>query len=156
MMHLAVSHDTATPRAPWARSGAAADLHPITDPAERALLERLRTASVSVQLAPRVEPFKFCALIEAAPDREADAYLDALLRVAPGALGRPLLIRRQGAAGPSFDEAWLLALISAARRGDTASLRFAVASRTRSDTDGRALSRSLGFIATGLAGRLHT
>ena len=101
------------------------------------------------QLAPRVDPFRYCALIEAAPDRAAGAYADGLLHVLPRALGRPLLVRRPGAAGPSFDEAWIVGLVEAVRRDDAASAGFALASRVP-----KPFRRPLAFLFHGLARRL--
>lgn len=147
MLHLAASHDAVIPVSPHEAAGN--DPRPITDEAAIQLLHLLRARAIDTQLAPRVEPFHFCALIEATPDRAAEAYLDGLLHVLPQALGRPLLIRRPGPARASFDEAWIIGLIEAAARDDTASLRFAIASRVA-----RAYRRPIGFLVKGLACRL--
>ncbi|MEM9784097.1 MAG: hypothetical protein AAF899_16680 [Pseudomonadota bacterium] len=122
---------------------------PLTEPADVLLLGKLREQAIDAQLAPRVEPFHFCAVIEASPDRAAGAYLAGLLHVLPKAIDRPLLIRRPGAILPSFDEAWILGMVSAMRRDDAASLRFAIASRVE-----RPFRRPLAFIIRGLADRL--
>ncbi|MGF1551589.1 MAG: hypothetical protein ACFBWO_03685 [Paracoccaceae bacterium] len=120
---------------------------------ERRLLRLLRRRAALTCLRPRIEPFLFCAALEATPERDADACLDAVLRVAPHALGRRFRMHHPSAAGVSFDEAWLLGLLRAYRRGDHRSAAFALASRCR-----HALRRPFGALANGLATRLdpHT
>ncbi|MEM6486995.1 MAG: hypothetical protein AAF677_01800 [Pseudomonadota bacterium] len=147
-MQLAATRDVVAPTARHRCAGD--DPAPTLDATSLALLQVVRARAIDAQLAPRVEPYRFCALIEASPDRAAESYIDGLLHVLPQALGRPVLIRRPGPAPTSFDEAWLIGLIMAARRGDQASVRFGLASRVH-----RPFRRSLGFLVVGIAGRLE-
>lgn len=147
VMHIAASRSLVDP-AP-ARVAMPGGTHRLDDPAALTLLSRIRARSVSTQLTGRIEPFRYCALIEAMPDRETDVYLDAVLKVLPQALDRPLLIRRPSADSASFDEAWLVGLIMAHGRGDGASFAFGIAARV-----GRPLRRMVGFLVAGLAARI--
>lgn len=110
----------------------------------------LRERAVMVRVAPRVEPFHCCALIEANPHCEVTAYGDAILHVLPQALGRSVLFRRLGGQRPSFDEGWALNLLAVCGRGDEASVRFALGSRCA-----HAFQRPLAFLFKGLASRLE-
>jgi len=121
------------------------------DARDRAVLDALRRRAADARLAPRIEPFRFCALIEATPEREAGAYLDAVLRVLPAALDRRVAVHHPGAAALTFDEAWLIGTLRAFRDGDEASAAFALASRVA-----RPMRRPLGFLLRSLAERLDS
>lgn len=54
-----------------------------------------------------------------------------MLKMLPLALGKRVVFRRPGAKEPSFDEAWLLQLLSSVRSGDEASIAFALGSRVQ-------------------------
>ncbi|MEL6268065.1 MAG: hypothetical protein AAFR52_20920 [Pseudomonadota bacterium] len=147
MVHLAASRDVVIPGSRYAVAGRDPGTAPTAT--DDTLLQLLRTRAINTQLAPRVEPFRFCALIATAPDRGACSYVDGLLHVLPQALGRPLLVRRPGGATPSFDEAWIIGLIASMKRGDGASIQFALASRVS-----KPFRRPLAFILNGLSRRL--
>jgi len=50
--------------------------------------------------------------------------LGQIVLTAPQGMGRSMKFYRPGTADISFDEAWLLSLVDAARRGDALSMRF--------------------------------
>lgn len=147
MLHLAASH--ATIGRAVATEGARDRGQPILSAREAARLAFLRERALRVRVAPRVEPFRFCALIEADPQREVTAYADAVMHVLPQAVDRPVLFRRPGAQAPSFDESWALGVLAACARGDEASVRFALGARCAGP-----LRRPLAFLFKGLAARL--
>ncbi|MEM6422820.1 MAG: hypothetical protein AAF698_09545, partial [Pseudomonadota bacterium] len=127
MLHLAATQDSVPQGS--ATDAARGQVNRTPSEQEVQQLGFLRARALRVRVAPRVEPFHFCALIEADPHREAASYADALMHVLPQAIGRPILFRRPGIQSPSFDEAWVLSIVASAQRGDEASLLFALASR---------------------------
>lgn len=146
-MHLAVSRSEVV--VADSREAVAGGEYQVGGDGAKLLLQYIRSRAVRAQLAPRVEPFRFCALIEATPDNTADVFADALLKVLPRALGRPMLIRRPCASSASFDEVWLVGLIMSRRRSDHASVIFGLQARVS-----KAYRRSLAFLVTGLAERV--
>ncbi|MEL7347869.1 MAG: hypothetical protein AAFN17_08960 [Pseudomonadota bacterium] len=147
MLHLAAAQASVQPIATADISRAHLD-HALTL-RETQTLAFLRSRAVMVRVAPRVEPFHFCALIETNPHLAAEAYADGALHVLPKAIGRPVVFRRDGAQAPSFDESWVLGILAACDRDDEASVRFGVASRCAA-----AFRRPLAFLFKGLASRL--
>lgn len=84
-------------------------------------------------------------------DREeaTAAFAEALLRLAARAIEREVQLMRPGHPSLSFDETWLLCLISAAREGDEASLREGLASRVPKPMRG-----AVAMLVEGLAERI--
>ncbi|MEL6775511.1 MAG: hypothetical protein AAFS07_14060 [Pseudomonadota bacterium] len=147
MAALAVVTDTQTPVS--ADGVARASLDAVLTSDDWRLLAMLRERAVMARVSPRVEPFHFCALIEANPAAAVEGFADAVMHVLPQAMGRPVLFRRPGPQGPSFDEIWVLGVLDACVRGDETSLRFALNARCS-----LALRRPLAFVFKGLAARL--
>ena len=112
-------------------------------------LSVLRRLACRARLSRREEPERMCALLQAQPAAEAEAYGEALLRMLPVALGRRVTFHRPGAGSCSFDEAWVLALLRSIRADDGDSVRFALASRIS-----RHMQRQVRFLAEGFACRI--
>jgi len=89
-------------------------------PVDRALLARMRRIACSCRAGARVDASCNCT----APGAGMKPCLASLVATAPQVTGRHLTFYRPGEADVSFDEAWLLALVEAAARGDGDSLRF--------------------------------
>ena len=101
------------------------------------LIALLRLAALECRAAPRVG-------LPPAEAMEAAAVEDmvtVLARTLPALLLRRPVLWPPGAAGRSFDEAWLLALAAALWRGDRLSARFLLARRAR--PEGAAVLRML-------------
>lgn len=98
----------------------------------------------------RVEVFETCSLLLNAPQEGAQDYADALLRVLSSGLPNGPLIHDVKAPERSFDESWLLALFSAIRRADNASVSFLL--RTRLSLH---LRRPVGWLAAELVCRMQ-
>ncbi|SLN24071.1 hypothetical protein ROJ8625_00986 [Roseivivax jejudonensis] len=114
--------------------------------ADRGLLDMLRRTAARCRAAPREDLFRACALLGADPSSSAPTYAEALFRTLDQGIDRPANIFKPGCPGLSFDERWLIALISAFRRGDEASATFLTERRLA-----KASRRSIGFLARGLA-----
>lgn len=117
-------------------------------PERSGLLSLLRVAAAEARVAPRLGLGPACALIAADPDAGAALHVDAVVRVLPEALERRPVIRMPGGGEPSFDEAWLCALLEADRRGDTASLVFLLHRRVVAHARGRLLALVRGLRAS--------
>ena len=89
----------------------------------------LRICSLECRAARRLGLEEARARLVGASDADAAAFARALVRTLPEGLGRRLESPRPEPAAPSFDEAWLLALLAAADRGDRASTAFLLRSR---------------------------
>lgn len=97
----------------------------------------------------RMEVFTACALLQQTPSHLAQAYADALLRTLAQALPNGFVVHAPQATERSFDEDWLLALMAAIARNDTASTAFLL--RTRLPQPVR---RSVGWLAAQMQARL--
>jgi hypothetical protein len=114
-----------------------------------AVLTLLRMLMRTCRAKARIPVFEACALLHHAPAQSAQVYADALLRALVQALPKPPVIHTVTAAERSFDEDWLLALLSAIAREDHASATFLL--RARLPLHYR---RSVGWLAAQLAERL--
>lgn len=99
------------------------------DTVDRPRLEWIRIAALECRLARKATPESLCGLVTEADDGSGTGYLRALLRLLPVALDRRMVFRRPGTTDPTFDEAWLLRLLSSVEDRDVDSLIFALASR---------------------------
>ncbi|NBB97569.1 MAG: hypothetical protein GVY34_05260 [Alphaproteobacteria bacterium] len=114
-----------------------------------AALTLLRVLMRTCRAKARMPVFEACALLHHSPAQSAQVYADALLRALVQALPKAPVIHTVTAAERSFDEAWLLALLSAIGRKDHASATFLL--RARLPLHYR---RSVGWLAAQLAERL--
>ncbi|MEL6888624.1 MAG: hypothetical protein AAFO86_07930, partial [Pseudomonadota bacterium] len=101
---------------------------PLSD-TDAALLDHLRRAAMTCRAKPRADLFHTCALLRTTPDASREAHAEALMRCLPEALGQPARLHAPGADVLTFDERWLLELLRAATRGDTASTAFLLGRR---------------------------
>ncbi len=106
-------------------------------------LEWLRRISGQCRCAARADLFQACAMFNSDAHTAADAYAAAIFRAVPA--GR-LSFHCPGSVEVSFDESWLMAMLSAAKRGDDASLTFLLARRLP-----RHLRRQVGFLVVNLS-----
>ncbi|WP_116085267.1 hypothetical protein [Tropicimonas sp. IMCC34011] len=110
-----------------------------------ARLARLRVAALRCRVSTRLDFTEACALIGRGGAQDGRTA-DALLRVLGEGLGRLPVFFRPGAGDLSFDERWLVALLSALDRGDEASATFLLKSRIAPH-----YRRFLGFLAAQVA-----
>lgn len=120
MTALAALQDTAFPDA--------AD--PIDDAwGEDALLDHLRQVTLRCRSAARADLFEACALLALHRDAARAAYVEALVRCLPQALGNRPVVLRPGETARSFDESWLMRLVATSRNGDGDSFDFLIRAR---------------------------
>jgi len=112
------------------------------------LIAFLRLASLACRAGPRGS-IGACALLE--PSSGPEDFAMALARALPEMLFRRPVLWRPGAAGQSFDEAWLLALSLARARNDLGSTRFLTRRRVRPEATPYLL-----LLLNGLAERLES
>lgn len=110
------------------------------------LLNHLRLVALECRSAARTDLFEACALLSTDKETSANAFSAALIKSLPQALGlRPRLLR-PGVQELSFDERWLVALLTAARAGDDDSFTFLLRSRVRSEAQ-----RNMGYLIASCA-----
>lgn len=98
------------------------------DEAAFRLINGLRLVGLRCRAGRRAPPIEACRLI-AEPDASRDTARDVLMRSLPQALGRMPVLFAPGTHELSFDEAWLLQLVSALRDDDADSATFLLRSR---------------------------
>ena len=112
-------------------------------------LNKLRLLAMRCRAAAHLDMFTACALLSQNKNEAASAFAEALLRTFNQGLGRPAVFYAVGAKELSFDEAWLLRMMSCVRDGDEASFAFLISSVLD-----RSMCRSVAFLVRGLADRL--
>ncbi|QBY01751.1 hypothetical protein E2K80_14305 [Rhodophyticola sp. CCM32] len=113
---------------------------------DRAELAWLRVAGARCRVMRRSDLFQACAVLSLSGEQAALAYAQALFRALPDLLPRGLTLYAPGDSQISFDEAWLLQLLTRARAGDHDSLTFLIGRRIP-----RYARRQVAFLAHGLA-----
>ncbi|MEM1385860.1 MAG: hypothetical protein AAGG06_19765 [Pseudomonadota bacterium] len=103
------------------------------------------------RMAPRRNAEAICALVDADKNCGLDAYGSALLRLLPIALGRRVVFHRPGSPEITFDESWVISLLTSIKRGDADSTLFALSSRIS-----RPMRGQVRYLARGFADRLDT
>ncbi|MEM7506749.1 MAG: hypothetical protein AAF415_08375 [Pseudomonadota bacterium] len=99
--------------------------HALPDPR----LDDMRRTAMDSRLERRPNPEMLCALRHQDEALPGNAHLSALIRLLPIALDKRMVFHRPGVPDRTFDESWLLRLISATEQRDEHSLTFALASR---------------------------
>lgn len=94
-----------------------------------AVLNRLRWVARRCRAAARVDLFEACAVLSIDRDVADTAHAEVLMKSLSQALGKAPVFYRPGEAEVSFDEAWLMRVITALREDDDASLVFLLRSR---------------------------
>lgn len=112
------------------------------------LLDELRQVALKCRSAARTDLFEACAVLSHAPNVARSAYAEALMKSLAQALGASPVLHRPGVQEVSFDEAWLLRAVQAARRGDRGSFLFLLRSRVP-----HAARRNLGFLILSVSER---
>ena len=93
------------------------------------MLNDLRFLALECRAAARTDLFEACALLSGNPAVARSAHAAAFLRCLPEAIGRAPRLLRPGVSEVTFDEAWILRLLTSAAAGDGNSLGFLVRSR---------------------------
>lgn len=94
-----------------------------------ALLNHLRFVTMGCRAKARTDLFEACALLSVDRTSSSEAFSVALMRCLGQALGQRPRLLQPGSSEISFDEAWLLQLARATKRGDESSIAFLLASR---------------------------
>ena len=116
------------------------------DDADKLVLTMLRFIGARCRAMARTDLFKACAMLSDDRSRAVEAVCTALLRSFSGTGDMPRLrLYEVTSTEVSFDERWLLAALSAARRGDTDSLTFLLARRVPAHA-----RRQIGFLVAAL------
>lgn len=134
-----------------ARPVAAPDVarHGLPD-AEQAL-NKLRLLALRCRATRRIDLFRACQMLSEDREEAGLAFAAALIRTLAQGLGRTPLFFRPGTREISFDERWLMSLISSVREGDAPSFEFLIRSRLK-----RHAHRPTAFLVRNLASRLET
>lgn len=133
------------------RAGAPAPIPRELDPEARVALNSLRTTALKCRSSAQLDLFRACRMLSADHREANEAVTEALIRTLGQSLGRKPRFYRPHSHALTFDEAWILSLLSAIRQGDEDSATFLLCSRV-----GREARRSVAFLATGLAAHLDT
>ena len=124
------------------------------DHSDWVMLNHLRMAARRCRAARRIDLFHSCADLGRAPEggaatvSGAGRFTDTLLRALDAGLNDRAVFYKPGCTEVSFDERWLVSLLAALRRDDTASAAFLLHSRLD-----RTTRRPIGFLASGVAKR---
>ena len=94
-------------------------------------LNHLRFVALRCRARARADMFQACALLTSDKTQSIRAHAEALAQCLNEALCKRAVFFRPGTTELSFDEAWLVQLASALRRGDEDSVRFLLHSRVR-------------------------
>ena len=96
-----------------------------------AAIDTIRTAHLECRVKPRSDLFKSCEMLSFDRDAAHAAYTEALVRHLPQILGKKPVFYRPGEPSLSFDEAWILALLSAYGDDNEAASVFLLGSRVK-------------------------
>lgn len=102
---------------------------PIVPDTWRGVLNHLRVIALGCRSAAQTNLFKACALLSNKENTARDAHARALVKCLEQAIAARPTFFRPGVKEVSFDEAWLIRTIAAARQGDTDSFSFLIRSR---------------------------
>lgn len=115
----------------------------------RVLLNTLRFHAATCRAKARVDFFHACLLIDPKAEATDTARLEMVLRVMGDALGNTPIFFRPGEPELSFDERWLIAVISARIQDDSDSFEFLMRRRVSHDK-----RRLFGALIAGLADQI--
>ncbi|MGR3467797.1 MAG: hypothetical protein ACU0CI_07935 [Shimia sp.] len=101
---------------------------PVSDDS-RGLLNSLRLVALRCRCMRQQNLFEACAMLSGETGTAKEAHAVVLLRCLPQAIDKQPVFFRPGVEELSFDEAWLLRLIEAARKNDETSFAFLLNSR---------------------------
>lgn len=112
----------------------------------RARLETLRFQARRCRSAAHLDLFRACAMLSADRVEAGEAHVDAFFRCFKEGVGQAPRLYKPGSADLSFDETWLLRLLTVAQSGDDASFAFLIAARVRKDK-----RRAMAFLLRNIA-----
>ena len=101
----------------------------LADRSEAALLNHIRFVALGCRAKARTDLFQACALLHSSGTQSFRLHAEALMQCLNEALGKQAVLFRPGTAERSFDENWLLRLMTALSNGDEASASFLLHSR---------------------------
>jgi hypothetical protein len=120
---------------------------PATIPNEwRGCLNTLRILALECRSAARTDLFHACALLSNKQNTARDAHARALMKCLDQAVAKQPIFYQPGVTELSFDEAWLMRAIIAARDVDSDSLTFLIRSRVP-----HLHQRQIAFLVTGIS-----
>ena len=99
------------------------------DAAALDLLNHIRMVALNCRASARTDLFEACALLSTEKSAAKTAHAEALVKCLPQAIGKTPKILRPGVVEVSFDEAWLLRLVTSASANDRDSFGFLLQSR---------------------------
>ena len=95
---------------------------------EVSLLEEIRDHAKKVRSLPRIDIFKACDLVQIDFELITPEILSLFIRSLSQAFGRPINFYEPGAENMTWDEKWLVSIISAVSRADYDSVNFLIKS----------------------------
>ena len=119
---------------------------PAVLPEWRGLLNALRLIALECRVAAQTDLFMACALLSNKQDTARDAFARALLKCLRQAIHQKPVFFRSSTEEVSFDEAWLMRALVAARDSDSDSFAFLIRSRVP-----MLHQRNIAFLVKGIA-----
>ena len=95
------------------------------------LLEEIRDHAKKARTLPRIDIFKACDLVQFDIELITPEVLSIFVRSLPQAFGRPVNFSQPGAIALTWDEKWLVTLVSAVSRADYDSVNFLIKSAVK-------------------------
>ena len=92
------------------------------------LLEEIRDHAKKARTLPRIDIFKACDLVQIDFELLTPEILGVFIRSLSQAFGRPVNFSEAGAKGLTWDEKWLVSVVSAVSRADYDSVNFLIKS----------------------------
>ena len=112
----------------------------------RGVLNELRMIALDCRVAARTDLFEACAVLSNKKAVARDAFSQALMKSLPDAIRKKPVFYQPGTVAQSFDEAWLMRLLIAARTGDADSFAFLIRSRVP-----KMYQRNIAFLIHGIS-----
>ena len=98
---------------------------------EISLLEEIRDHAKKMRSLPRIDIFKACDLVQIDLELITPEILSVFMRSLSQAFGRPVNFSKAGAKRLTWDEKWLVSIISAVSRADYDSVNFLIKSAVK-------------------------
>ena len=95
---------------------------------EVSLLEEIREHAKKARSLPRIDIFKACDLVQIDFELITPEILSVFIRSLSQAFGRPVNFSEAGARSLTWDEKWLVSVVSAVSRADYDSVNFLIKS----------------------------
>ena len=95
---------------------------------EVSLLEEIRDNAKKMRSLPRIDIFKACDLVQIDLELITPEILSVFMRSLSQAFGRPVHFSEAGAKSLTWDEKWLVSIISSVSRADYDSVNFLIKS----------------------------